>query len=331
MKSLQSLKSKLIILLIGVVLLTTILLGAFQYFFVMKNYETLDLQRRALLEDNILKLMKATDSVYQMVEAPIEKESQVILARMVADYNQKGLSGIDLHDYYDEESGLELYIIDQSDTVIAATYKPDIGLNFSKFAGVDEFLDGIRDEGKFFSDRLSLSSLENIVMKYSYLPTPDGMYIFETGSPIDKDKAIPDVLSFGDFGDSISKNQGFVVSALLFSKYGVTFNEDVSEVKQINPSFKHYYNKALDTLQPVTFEGTYDGQAVTIKYLPFSFAGAGDLHEHTVIELIYSNADLQKSKNQVILLMLLTILLGSGLIAALAVRMSTGFSPGHPA
>jgi uncharacterized protein YneF (UPF0154 family) len=76
MKSLQSLKSKLIILLIGVVLLTTILLGAFQYFFVMKNYETLDLQRRALLEDNILKLMKATDSVYQMVEAPIEKESK---------------------------------------------------------------------------------------------------------------------------------------------------------------------------------------------------------------------------------------------------------------
>ena len=322
LKSLYSFKNKLIVLLSIVVLLVTLFMVMTQNYFVSMNYEAMDTQRHALVEDNIIKLMRATDSVYQVLEKSIEKESEALLQRMVERYRIDGLSGIDLGSFYDAQSELDLYVIDNTDTVIAATYTADIGLNLSQFEGVGEFLDGIRSGGVFFSDRLSLSSLENRVMKYCYLPTPDGKYIFETGRQIDKDQDIPDLLRFGDFGDIISKNQGFVLSALLFSRYGVSFNEDVSAVRYIDSAYQQYYDEALDTLQPVSFSGTYKGQAARIKYLPFIFEDAGELHEQTVIELIYSNADLQQSKDQMLLLMLLTGLIGSVLIAVFAIRMS---------
>lgn len=219
MKSLHSFKNKLIILLALAVLLAALFMGMTQYYFISKNYEAMDTQRHELVEDNIIKLMQATDSVYQMVEKPIERQSEALLHKMLERYSLAGLSGIDLGSFYDPQSELDLYIIDDTDAIIAATYAPDIGLNLSQFEGVSEFLDGIRNGGAFFSDRLSLSSLENRVMKYCYLPTPDGRYIFETGLQIDKDQDIPEILRFGDFGDIISKNQGFVLSALLFSRY----------------------------------------------------------------------------------------------------------------
>ena len=322
LKSLHSFKNKLIILLALVVFLVTLFMGMTQFYFVSKNYEAMDTQRHDLVEDNIIKLMRATDSVYQVVEKPIEQQSEALLQKMLERYTLDGLSGIDLNAFYDPQSELDLYIIDDTDTVIASTYAPDIGLNLAGFEGVGEFLDKVRSGGAFFSDRLSLSSLENRVMKYCYLPTPDGRYIFETGRRIDRDQEIPDILRFGDFGDIISKNQGFVLSAQLFSRYGVTFNEDVTQIRYIDPAYQQYYDQALETLQPVLFSGVYQGQAAKIKYLPFVFEDAGKLHEQTVIEVIYSNADLQKSKDQVLLLMLATGLVGSGLIAFFAVRMS---------
>ncbi len=322
LKHLGSIKVKLMILMLSVVVLLIIVMGLLQQISVSRVFQEMDTQRQALVEDNILKLMKATDSAYRMLERPIEKESEIILGRMIDAYLLSGLPGIDLYDFYDADSGIDLYIIDGTNTVIDATYKTDIGLNLGQFEGVGEFLQGIREQGKFFSDRLSLSSVEDIVTKYCYQPTPDGLYIFETGYQIRNDQAIPDALNFGSFGDIISKNQGFVLSASLFSKYGTTFNEDAAEVKYIDPEYKLYYEESLSTRLPVTFEGTYRGQAALIKYLPFSFENAGELHEHTVIEIIYSRADLEATKNRITLQMLVIGLLGSAAVVFFAAVMS---------
>ena len=74
-KTLRSIKGKLILLMLLVVLLVTILMGISQNYSVSRNYEQMDAQRRALLEDNIIKLMRATDSVYQMIEGQMQKEA----------------------------------------------------------------------------------------------------------------------------------------------------------------------------------------------------------------------------------------------------------------
>jgi len=322
-KILNSFKSKLTILLILVVAMMTLILGVSQYYFMTKNYETMDEQRRELIEENILKLMAATDYVYQMVEYPIERESVRILEDISKAYDENGMSAFNLNDYYDESNGFDLYIIDENDVIIEATYEQDRGLDLSQYEGVSDFLNGIRESGVFTTDRLSLSSIENHVTKYCYLPSSDGKYIFETGKRIDRDQTIPDELSFGNFGEVISNNQDFVSSVQLFNIHGVTFNEEADETAFINPEYEMYYLQTIEKMEPVSFEGVFEGQKSTIKYLPYIFKQAEDHHEQAVIEIVYSNEVLEKSKNEVLFFMVMSLLIGSGAVALFAISRSS--------
>ena len=322
LRVMRSIKGKLILLMLLVVLLVTILMGISQNYTVSRNYEQMDVQRRALLEDNIIKLMRATDSIYQMIESQMAMEAQTVLNRIAAEYSLEGLSGITLEDHVGANGGYHLYIIDRDNTVIRSTYEPDIGLNLAQFEGVGAFLAGIWEKGFFFSDRLSLSSIENNLTKYSYLPSYDGLYLFEIGHRVDQDQAIPDALNFGSFGEVVAKNQGFVLSALLYGRHGLTLHEDAAQVREVDPAYRPYYEQALSALQPVIFEGSYQGQPASFKYLPFSLEHADELRAQTVIELIYSNADLQASRDRMIRLTIMSVLGGAGIIAAIAVMMS---------
>ena len=148
-KAMRSIKGKLILLMLLVVLLVTILMGISQNYSVSRNYEQMDAQRRALLEDNIIKLMQATDSVYQMIEGQMQKEAEIVLDRMADEYRREGLSGIRLEDHLGADGGYHLYIIDRDNMVIRFTYQPDIGLDFAQFQGVAEFLRASGRRGSF--------------------------------------------------------------------------------------------------------------------------------------------------------------------------------------
>lgn len=123
-KTLRSIKGKLILLMLLVVLLVTILMGISQNYSVSRNYEQMDVQRRALLEDNIIKLMRATDSIYQMIESQMAREAQTVLNRIAAEYSLEGLSGITLEDHVSANGGYHLYIIDRDKVVPHILCKP---------------------------------------------------------------------------------------------------------------------------------------------------------------------------------------------------------------
>ena len=139
---------------------------------------------------------------------------------------------------------------------------------------------------------------------------------------IDQDKAIPDALNVGSFGEVVSKNQSFVLSAELFGRNGLSFHEDAARVREVDPAYRTFYEQALSTLQPVSFEGIYRGEPASIKYLPFSLEHAGEQRDQAVIELVYSNADLQAARDRMLQLTILTVLAGAGVIAVIALMMS---------
>ena len=70
---------KITLLFLGVVLVATVLAAISQNYFVVKIYETMDEQRRTLVENNMLLLMETTDRMYQLIERPIEEKSQSIV------------------------------------------------------------------------------------------------------------------------------------------------------------------------------------------------------------------------------------------------------------
>jgi PAS domain S-box-containing protein len=77
---------------------------------------------------------------------------------------------------------MELYVIDDSATIIATTYTPELGLNFSEFdPSFADYLGTIRRSSGFFPNRVGSQKSTGNMEKFSFMPTPDHRYILELG------------------------------------------------------------------------------------------------------------------------------------------------------
>ncbi len=80
----------------------------------------------------------------------------------------------------------DLYIIDRNGVVINATYKPDIGLDFTQWPDVYKQITKIRLGNTFQSDRAVIGFRnDQIIRKFAYFPTPDHQYLLELSYLID--------------------------------------------------------------------------------------------------------------------------------------------------
>ena len=77
---------------------------------------------------------------------------------------------------------MDLYVIDDTATVIHTTDEPDLGLSFNDYAPYfAEYLERIRVTSGFYPDRIVSGKTTGQMRKYAYMPTPDHRYILELG------------------------------------------------------------------------------------------------------------------------------------------------------
>ena len=78
--------------------------------------------------------------------------------------------------------GYDLYIINQSGVVIAATSPSEIGVDFKTVPYFYQYLTTIRQTSGFYPDRIVRAQLGTAELrKFAYMPTPDHQYILEIG------------------------------------------------------------------------------------------------------------------------------------------------------
>lgn len=81
-----------------------------------------------------------------------------------------------------DSSGQEIYLINRKFQIVNTTYKPDLGLDFSKIDQTfNTFFSQIFRENQFKEDRFGLEISTGKIRKYSYYPMKNGQYIIELG------------------------------------------------------------------------------------------------------------------------------------------------------
>lgn len=81
---------------------------------------------------------------------------------------------------------MELYVIDEHATVVATTYKPELGLRFGDYAPYFvDYLESIRVSGGYHPDRIVSEKSTGSMKKFAYFATPDHRYVLELGLPVD--------------------------------------------------------------------------------------------------------------------------------------------------
>ena len=309
-------KYKLFILLFFSVFLVSSILASFQFFIMHNNMEDDFSQKQKLVHDRALNMIKNADYVNLLNEKPIEEEAEIILRKVWNEYKEDKNIDFNLSSFIKDKDDYQLYIIDSSNTVIRATDPKDLGLNFTGYTDFLNYLDVIRASGIFSTSRVSLSIKSGDLMKYCYISSYDGKYIFETGTKLETDKTSN--VAFEDFEHQLLDENSFISSILLYDYQGVSYKKDAAG-KNIKISSNHedYFKQALDTMKTVEVTGTYLNAPAHYEYIPYEIVGARGANERNVIEIIYNNREARNKLRYMEGVVALVVILSSAVVASI--------------
>jgi PAS domain S-box-containing protein len=146
-----------------------------------ENAELVTLQS----ENNIISHFRSKEEALRYYDESLNQQMERAFPAFLEEYARAGgdPAVMDLEAVKQEIGGeMELYVIDDTATIVATTYPRELGLNFSEFAPYfADYLAGIRTSSGFFPDRIIGDKSAGEVKKFAYMPTPDHRYILEVG------------------------------------------------------------------------------------------------------------------------------------------------------
>ncbi|MDD1715643.1 MAG: SpoIIE family protein phosphatase, partial [Methanolinea sp.] len=217
---------------------------------------------------------------------------------------------------------LDLYVINESGVIVASTVPEVLGLDFKEWPDYYRAITDIRMGNSFAADRVVRSvpsagdsSVTGTLRKFAYMPTPDHRYLFELGLESDAFFQERAGLSYSVIAERIQDLNPNLVSIRIVDTNRVLVSDPSgSNATEVNDP---QVDRAL--LDRETFATSDPVNGTTTTYLFADLkdpASASDMS--LVIELVYSDALLDKNLNSVLLLHLAIagIAVGMGVVLA---------------
>ncbi|MBM7555728.1 GGDEF domain-containing protein [Halanaerobacter jeridensis] len=187
-------------IIIAVLLLVIIFISYLNYHNTKEIIKDKYNDQQEFVETNILHTVNHVSDAYKIAEKQLNQEMKKYSLMLKAKYRRNpNIAEWNLKRLKDEFEGYNIYIINKKLKVIRSTFKPDVGLDFSKFPGFASLLRKRIKGDEFRVDRLDLSTKTGELKKYSYMPTPDHKYLLELSIDVkDKFPSLEDLSMFAN-------------------------------------------------------------------------------------------------------------------------------------
>nr|WP_294862509.1 SpoIIE family protein phosphatase [uncultured Fluviicola sp.] len=186
MKTKRSILRQLLVNILVPVLLIFSLIFYLIYQYSLQKVEQEITQQKENIVEETKNLIEYYDFSMRTHESAINhylEEKSVELEEQIRKYTPETapLTAIQLELGMDT-SDQDVYLINQHSTIINTTYKPDLGLDFSKIdKSFQTFFHHIFSEKMFKADRFGLEISTGRIRKYTYFPVNNQKYIIELG------------------------------------------------------------------------------------------------------------------------------------------------------
>lgn len=320
---------KIIYIILSIILISFLLISYNNYTntqkIIIEKYKI----KHSLVEDKILNGIKQADNAYKIAEEYLNNQMREYSMILLEKYKKDPvISNWNLQDYKKQFKDYDIYIIDKDLTIIASTFKKDLGLNFNKYPNFAQLLETRMQGNSFKADRMDIAINSGNIKKYSYQPTPDHKYLLELSINI-KEK-FPVLANFNILSQAqkLAKEYKFLTNIAIYK-----FNNDGSAVGQIDKSIDSKLNTNVpdnkkeliqltllnnETQVETDLKGTYK----YIPYLTYTKNGKLDWWNSYVIEISYDKQLMKTEiKNQQSLYIFNTILFSLVFIAFVIITM----------
>ncbi|WP_107842065.1 GGDEF domain-containing protein [Metasolibacillus meyeri] len=258
-----------------------------------------DIQERAkvnwsLIENQILDNLETIDIVQHQLEQELSKTVEKELRQMAELYKENpNILSWDL-EQMKSEHGMEIYILDDTNTIIHTTYRTDLGISFKDCcAEFDRVLTQRRQSGEFFTEGIDISTQTNEMWKYSYLATPDHKYLMEIGIPA-KEIALFNNFNFVDIATKLPQEYDDLLEVKIMSRAGKYLsgsNGERGSVKDSDADFQAAFQRALETSNIVQYDKQMgEGVIETYRFLPYDNVQNRSYSTKRIVFLKYNNA-----------------------------------------
>lgn len=285
---------RLTIVLIVFSLIFSLLIAVFDYRKLSERVRIGQNTKIAMAEDKIIDSLSTIDKVYNVFDYQtadrMEAYSKELLAKYEAEPDFSKWNFAELR----KQFNMDVFILDEKNTVIHASLLQDVGLDFSACCPVfSKLLDKRRSGSEFVHDGMDIQTKTGELKKFSYMPTPDHRYLIELGVEIE-DEEIFQQFNFLKTIDMLEKNYDDVIRSIrVYNSSGTLIGmKESEEFRKIGDSQRPLFKEALQSGRAKEDILVENGQRMTYRYIPYAADVRRGLSTDRVVEIIYTDVEL---------------------------------------
>jgi diguanylate cyclase (GGDEF)-like protein len=279
-----------------------------------------------MIEDKIVNNLATIDKVYDLFDEQTAEQMETFSMELLEKYKEEPDFRKWNFTLLKEKYKMDIFILNDKNTVIHSSFTEDIGLGFQKCCpGFSSLLDKRREGDAFITDGMDIQSKTGEVKKFSYTPTPDHKYLIELGFLLE-DHEIFKQFNFLQTIDELIQEYNDINSIKVYNSGGNALGVKTEgfEQQHIQQPHKKVFEKVRGSGESDELVLTEGGKQVTYRYIPYSADERKGYSTDRVVEIAYNNQAmtglLAESKHQFFLQLLVT-LIGSIILSFLIARL----------
>ncbi|KPN88777.1 GGDEF domain-containing protein [Lysinibacillus sp. ZYM-1] len=302
----KNLRIKLLLSLIAFAVILVAVISYVNRQILVDDIEKQVARNRILIENHILTDMRAVDNAHFYFDKNMSDKMEQELRTLKNYYRENtNVASWDLQQMKNKHD-MDIYIVDQTNTVIYTTFDKDIGLNFSNCCQrFSALLNERRASGGFYTDGIDISTTTGEYRKFGYLATEDKKYLLELSIDLLKDPVFQ-TFNFEKTSEYLVAKYVDLVEVQTINAGGVFFNDSKSKritVQEQSQQFQKYFELAKKKMKPMEYQKELDhGYIETHLFLPYEAETVRGESSKRIVYVKYGNFTkieaLQKNSKQ---------------------------------
>ncbi|MFJ8515980.1 GGDEF domain-containing protein [Lysinibacillus xylanilyticus] len=289
----KNLRIKLLISLIAFALILVAVIFCVNRQILTEDIKKQEVMNRTLIENHILRDMQTVDNAYFYFDKNLSDNMEEVLRKLITYYKENPyIAKWDLQKVKSENE-MDVYILDQSNTVIYTTFEKDKGLNFSECCHrFSTLLNERRASGQYHTDGIDISTTTGGYRKFGYLATPDKKYLFEVGIDLLEDPVFQ-TFNFTKTADYLIDKYVDLLEVQTINAGGVFFDDSKSREITVNDQskmFQEHFEQAKKTMKPTEYQKEFkNGYIEKYRFLPYEAEAIRGESSKRIVFVKYGN------------------------------------------
>lgn len=280
----------------GILILFTLLFsGAIGFYDYYKGQRQILLNHEKeieLIEETVIQSIHIIDQMYALTDETLGNTMKEAMDVVLGEYERDPVfQNWDFHQLK-EQIGMDVYIINDENSVIFSSFEEDIGLNFEECCG--SFVNVIEQRrlGKEFThEGMDIQQASGEVKKFAYMPSPDQKYLFELSMSLENGEVF-EIFNILEKMNELKEEYKLIQSIRMYNSIGLSFGDSGSD-REVSEETRHIFEEAKRTNEKVELTRNVNGKNVTYRYIPYVVPYEDDYPMKRVVEIVYNEVELE--------------------------------------